>query len=376
MLFCDSPGMIAGAVRRVWISLALAGCGGDDLELPPLVASSKYIAYHTDADASVICMDDILAREDAFIERTAALLGVDPPDTIDFLWDPVQDGTEAWACPPLADCYKSSDDGLSLVVSRKWPHHHELVHAVDLQGLGLTGHPALTEGIAEYLGSLSPTNPATEEWPAEFKAIFSEFPTASTYGKVMRFVGAIFERHGAAKYRELRAKMPEYAGLVEFSEVFAEVYGQSLDDALEDMVGERVLGQDVFPGCDDAQTLEWTDDGLLERTIAGECGDPWFYGPGGVPGQASFYGRYIVEVPEAGYYDLTVGAVAGGPAPLRGLLTLCTWADASSGVASLDGKMGHALLQAGRHSLAIGFPPRSEARGEATVRLEYVGPPV
>lgn len=27
------------------------------------------------------------------------------------------------------------------------------------------------------------------------------------------------------------------------------------------------------------------------------------------------------------------------------------------------------------HSLGIAFPQRTEARGEATVRLEYVGPP-
>src|SRR5690606_25968652 len=84
--------------------LALAGCN-QDFELPPLVASSKYIAYRTDADASVICMEDLLAREDRFIERTASLLGVDPPSSaIDFVWDPVQDGSEPWACGPgIAD---------------------------------------------------------------------------------------------------------------------------------------------------------------------------------------------------------------------------------------------------------------------------------
>jgi len=70
--------MHTGAWARVGaMVLAASGCG--DLVVPPIIASSEYIAYHTDVDASVICMDDLLAQEDRFIERTAALLGVDPP---------------------------------------------------------------------------------------------------------------------------------------------------------------------------------------------------------------------------------------------------------------------------------------------------------
>lgn len=371
---CDPPRMRVHAYSGLFGLLAVVGCR-PEIELPPLVASGKYIAFHTDVDASVLCMDDILAREDAFVERTAALLGVEPPGRIDYVWDPVQDGTEAWACnPTIADCYKADDDGLSLVVSKRWPHHHEIVHAVEIQGLGMSGHPVLTEGIAEYLGSLNVTLEATEEWPAQFRAIFSMIPTSSTYRTVMRFVGAMFERHGAAKYRELRAKMPEEALLEEFSEVFAEVYGQSLDDALEDMVGDSVLGQDVFPGCDDARELEWTEEGILEATIESVCGDPWFYGSGAVPGKAGFYGWHVVDVPETGYYKLSVGGIAGGPAPLLGGLSSCLWDLHPSAVASFGGETGKALLRAGRHSLVIAFPQRSEARGEATVRLEYVGP--
>ena len=206
---------------RVCTILPLVGGCGGGFELPPQVASSQHIAYRTDTDASVICMDDLLAREDAFIKRTALLLGVDvPPTPIDFIWDPIMDGSEPWACPRTSDCYQSrEEDELSVVVSTTLTNHHELVHAVEIKGIGANGHPTLKEGLAEYLGTLKST-PPREDFSEAFRAMLAAAPTPDNYNLAMHFVGSIFARHGAEEYRTLRDEMPPNANLEKFSEVF------------------------------------------------------------------------------------------------------------------------------------------------------------
>lgn len=360
------------------IVLAIVGC--NEFEIPPRIASSQYIDYHTDADASVICIDDLLEREDRFIERTAALLGVDPPSgTIDYVWDPVQDGSEPWACPPDASaCYMHRDkDGLSVVVSPHSRHHHELVHAVEFRTLGPDAHPILKEGLAEYLGSLNHTEFPPALFPSAFKAMLAESPKPLYYPAAMHFVGSLFARHGAAKFLALRAKMPKSAGLDEFAAVFEAVYEQSLDAALVEMSTDHVLGNDDWSGCGDGEApeLAWTSDDLIDTTIEATCGDPWFFGTGFVDdGRAGFYGYYYIDIPKAGQYELTVTSPPGTPPPLRGLLMACFFSTAGSGVASFGGQTGQAQLQPGSHTLVIAYPQRPEARGTATVRLEYTDP--
>lgn len=369
--------MNTGAFPRLWtIFLVTAGCGGD--QLPPLIANSKYIDYHTDVDvdASAVCMDDMLSREDRYIERTAKLLGVDPPSrTIHFVWDPVQDGSEPWGCDGSAETcymYRGGSD-LDVVVSDDLSHHHELVHAVEFQALG-EGNLVLVEGIAEYLGSLNQNTFADGTFPELFKAMVAAGPeTTMDYGLARHFVGSLVARHGVAKYRALRAKMPKDAGLERFAEVFEAEFNQSLDKALIEM-SEQVRGNDVFAGCEEggAPELAWTGEGLLETTVDSSCGDSWFYGAGFVEGLAGFFGRYVIEVPEAGYYNLTIGG-SGGPAPLRGAILACSFS--GDGIASRGGRTENGLLHAGKYSLVIAFPPRTEPIGGATVQLEYSGPP-
>lgn len=356
--------------------LTLAACG--DIDLPPQVAASEYIVYRTDVDASVICMDDRLAREDRFIERTAALLGLDPPgEPIDFVWSPVRSSDEAWACDGADSCYTTiyrTGEDRDFVVSQDISHHHELVHAVAIRALG-HAHPVLDEGLAEYLGSLR-QRLVGDSYPAQFKELFADSASPPNYGPAMPFVGSLFARHGAARYLALRAAMPRDAGLDRFAEIFAAEYGQSLDDALAEMRGELVRGIDLFDGCGDGEApeLAWTDDRSIDLTLDSACGDPWFYGAGFVDGHPGFYGRYTVEIPTAGHYELTVGP-ADGPAPLSGLLTACSFDMIESAAGSFSGSTAQALLRPGRHSLAIQYPPQQTARATASVRLEYIAPP-
>lgn len=357
------------------LALALTGCSRE-LALPPEIARSEYIAYHTDADASVICMDDLLAREDRFLERAAMTLGVAPPaGTVHFVWDPEQDGEEPWACDANANCYKHLDDGRSVVVSKGPTNHHELVHAIEAQALGTDVHRTLVEGLAEYLGSLQTSAFGPGRFPMAFKAMLAASPVPGDYALAMHFVGSLLERDGPETYKELRAALPPSAGVDAFAAAFEAVYGESLDSALAAMSGARVDAVDRFAGCDEAPALAWTDAGTIDATIASACGDPWFFGAGFVEARVGFFGYYVVDVPEAGEYALTVGPAAGAPAPLRGSLGPCSFDLLGSAVLSLGGQTAKAQLQRGRHTLLIAFPPRSEARGDATVQLERVGPP-
>lgn len=347
-------------------------------DLPPVVTTSKYLVYRTDVDASVVCMDDLLAREDAFVERTAELLGVDPPaDEIDLVWDPERGAEDPWICPEGdAGCYRNrEEDGLSIVVSLNLSNHHELVHAVEIQALGQDGHKTLVEGLAEYLGTAKSSAPRSD-FSAAFKAMLAADPTPSDYRLAMHFVGSIFAKHGSEKYRSFRAKLPGDAGVAEFAEVFAAEYGQSLDAALAEMSGTRVYSIDQFPGCaaGEAEEMPWTSAGLIDTVLENTCGDPWFFGGGFVDGAAGFYAYHIVEVPEAGEYELRVVAAGDAPAPLAGLLTGCSFDILESGVASLNGQSGRRPLKRGRHALALAYPAQSSARGAASVRLEYLGP--
>lgn len=378
--FCRGSGVVRGVrafspSSSLAIALVFGGCNVE-FSLPPEVAESKYIAYHTDADPSAICMADLLAREDRFIEGTAALLGVEPPtESIHFVWDLEQTGKEPWACRGNVNCYKDlAEEELSVVVSQSPTNHHEIVHAIDAQALGTKVHPTLAEGLAEYLGSLQTSAFESGAFPGAFKSMLARSSVPDDYALAMHFVGSILALHGAEKFKELRARVPASAGVEEFAAAFESVYGQALDSALAQMSAERVFAVDPFPGCDEGPELSWADEGLLDTTLAGACGDPWFFGAGIVEGRMGFFGYYVVEVPRAGQYELTVGAATGAPAPLRGVLAGCSFELVGSQLVSLNGKTSSAPLQAGRHTLLVAFPPQSVARGEAAVRLAYVGP--
>ena len=113
---------------------------------------------------------------------------------------------------------------------------------------------------------------------------------------------------------------------------------------------------------------------MLETTIDSACGDPWFYGAGFVPGRPAFIGRYLVDIPTPGFYKLTLTSAPGGPAPLTGGMVGCTHDLNGMGLLAFV-RPEPRLLAPGTYVLGIGFPARPDARGQATVRLEYLGPP-
>ncbi|WAS93794.1 hypothetical protein [Nannocystis punicea] len=363
-----------------WIlAMGAAGCAGDDDALPPVLASSKYIDYHIDTDATVSlqCPESLLAREDRFIERTAATLGVEVPEgRIHFIWRP----GASKSCDSSLACYRyreSEGDGLILSSLRR--ERHELVHAIESPALGADGSRTLSEGIADYLGSYRWTEAGQTDFPAAFKAALSDGDEVD-YERAMHFVGSIFTRYGAEKYRELRATVPGDAGPEEFAAAFESIYGLPLDDALAEMT-EGVQAVEQPDGCAEGEASEllWDRDGLIDTTLELTCGDPSLYFFGTYddtrPDGHQMHARFVVQIAEPGYYDLTVRGTADQPGSVHGSLRRCAPGLSTGGVGSLDGRIGHGLLNAGKYALQLSFPGAPEARAAAMVRVEYMGPP-
>src|SRR5689334_7905455 len=97
--------------------LSVVGCTEDEA-LPPILASSKYIDFHMDADETVTlqCPESLLAREDRFIERTAETLGVEvPAGRIHFVWR--RTGARE-SCDGAFGCYRYREgEGDGVIVS-------------------------------------------------------------------------------------------------------------------------------------------------------------------------------------------------------------------------------------------------------------------
>ncbi|MDC0716546.1 hypothetical protein [Nannocystis bainbridge] len=344
-----------------------AGCAGEDL--PPLVASGRFIDFHTDADASLLCMDDFLAREERFVAAVAGAVGVGvPTGRIRYVWDAFAASGEPWACERSRDCYRydeSRDSGL--IVSRTVVNRHELVHAVEVPALGQAGSKVLGEGLAEHLGSGTSTAGVVAGFPAAFEAMVERGEL--DYLLAQHFVGSIVARDGAAKYRAFRVALPGDARLPQFVEVFESIYGRSWGEALAAM-DEPIYGLNRPLGCGEGEPLAWDAEGSIDRSVVSQCGDGTFFGPGLVDGQPAFEATFVVEVARAGLHDFTIEG-----AGVEGVLQACASATMSQSLGSHGGQTIRGSLEAGEHVLLLRFPADDGLRGEAKLRLAFVGPP-
>lgn len=357
---------IASTVAFAALLLACHESSGG-LDLPEIVASSKYIDYSPLADTSVICMDDTLAREDRFIEDVAAFLGVDlPSGRIRYIWEPAlsfdaprpeECGGEAFSCYD----YLPDDNG-GLIHSMSFFQEHELVHATDVPALGV-GHATLVEGLADYLGSFNSSESVLEGFPEAFRAMVARSPKPDDYRLAMHFVGSLLLSHGVEKYKELRKALPADGDLAALEAAFEAVYGETLSAALVTM-NVPIQGVLIPTGCADGELLAWTAPGLLETTLHGECGDGSFIGPGFTDGRTGFAKPFAVEILDAGYYSVTVSGL--DPLAEQPSYALIPCPDVESGLYS-----GAGGLYPGRYYLAVGFPAGPAARGDAKFKLEF-----
>lgn len=340
--------------------------------MPEIVAASKYIEYGTRAEPSQICMDEKLAEMDQFIEETAEFLDVAfPAEPIVYVWYPTEPEEEDWPCSTDAACHINlSSKGyiFSTLPFGTQTTFHEFVHAVDTAGLG-RGHPIFAEGLAEYL-SLTSTSMGTsvlDGFAEAFTAMLAEDITQ--YGLAMHFVGSVLQKHGLGGFKRLRNEVPIGARLQEFMAAYPRALGEDFVAALMEMEQQSIAGK--FPWYCDGEEIPWPNPGDLEVTLRGSCGDGFFWSEGRVEGVPSQWKDFVLDVPAAGIYTLTVSTVTGKTAGTFAVLDGCAGTK-SGNILTSDGVSGTNRLGPGRHHLRLGFPAdASEPAMIANMKLEF-----
>lgn len=364
-------------IDRIRLIVLLIGCGcspGDSLQLPEVLAASKWIEYATWADSSSVCMDDRLDAWDGFVEGVAGILGLTAPEEkILYSWVPKSEqGPDRWPCGAMDDGCQGSSDGRPLVFVSELEMLHELVHAVEVPVLG-EAHPVFLEGMAEYLSRSESTEGLLGNFVERFSAAVDDGHV--DYPVFMHFVGSVIENHGVERYKDFRSRVPAKGKLSDFSAAYYDVFGEEFMSALDGMSFRAIVGRWQPWGCDAAKpSLPWPTEGTLDVTIGGKCGDGEFYGGGFADGEAGFSKNFGLDVSVRGIYESKqVGGTGATPYSL--LLTPCPETGGAAVVAS-DAEPLAGLLNAGRYNLQIWFPPSTQASAEVTlaVSLAFAAP--
>lgn len=371
--------MLARRPQRFTPMLAFVlACGHEEAAppwpLPRVAAESEYIEYGTWADDTSLCMDDVLARLDRYIEDTADFLGVEPPmERIRYTWvpDSLQDA-DTWGCsePSALGCHRRHA-GKSFILANRFDSTHELAHAVDIAALGQT-HRVLEEGLAMYLGNVYSTAEIISDFPPEFRAMLDRGGLPD-YILSLHFVGSVIERDGVDKFKELRAQVPIGAGFADFAAVYLDVYGQDLDEALVEMTAPIHTRLQV-PALCQGEPTPWVGGPDLEIKLRGHCGDGFFYGGGLVEGLPGFFKTFTIDVPVSGLYEMSVTGAGAVPDQIAGYLNNCPGVEPGL-LTSLRGFSSKGLLHPGRHQVEVHFPHAAEPVGELTLTLRYEDPP-
>lgn len=361
-----------------WLLFAgTEGCAEDGIELPEVVAHSKYVDYGAWADVSDTCMTARLRRWDEYIERVAGNLGVDvPARRIVYTWVPEAEvSAETWPCAGNAGGCANYDakTELAIVFTQSVEKLHELVHAVE-GPLG-PAHPVFEEGMAEYLSEMDPTDAALRDFAAEFKAMLDRPPgeVSGYYRRSMHFVGSLIQRDGMTKYKDYRGRVPEDGGVAEFAGAYAEVYGGDFEAALAEMARAPIQGRWIASECEgDAMSPAWSSPAVLEATLAGECGDGGLFGGGLAAGEPAYSKYFTLDILTSGYYALTVEGADGEASDAVVTMRNCPgvrWFDQA-----LTAETGTIMVWQGRHQVRVDYASKAAARSGVKLRLENLNP--
>ncbi|MDC0666886.1 hypothetical protein [Nannocystis radixulma] len=366
-----------GAFRRLRCLLVpclLSACDACDPQLPPAVASSRYIEFHTWVypdglvDGAVVCMDDKLAEMDRFVEFVADALELPPPTTpIHYVHTPQALVSEdTWVCPANAGgCFDPDGRGDQKVVySTHLDLMHELVHAVETPALGRS-HPVFEEGMANYLSTDWSSADILPEFPTTLKAGIG--PGRHPGGAVsMHFVGALLARGTMSQYVDLRRRVGHDDGLAELAAAYEHVFGGSFAQFLDDASATPVIGLGADPLCAGPPTIPWESPGPLDVTLPWACGDGRTFGIG-----KAFQTAFSLDVQREGSARMTVTSAGDGSEP-EALLDACARGGEGGFNAFLagGGRPAPGVLIPGRHVLSVLMSSDPAATGELSLVIE------
>ena len=364
---------MARSAHLLAFALALFRCTDESpIELPQVVASSKYVDYGAWADTSLLCMEDRLAAWDAYIEDISAFLGVPAPARrLRYTWVPeTEKAIDTWPCRGAKGCARLNEDGyLARLYYVDLEGLHEFAHAVEIPAFG-EAHPIFDEGMAVYLSEAISTDLTLPGFAADFVSMIDDDISSIYYRRSQQFVAFLIEKGGVEKYYEYRS-LVGMGGYPEFSSAFRAVYGEDFDEALKTIELNPPEGRWLPWGCRaDSEVLGWKQPGVLDADLHGECGDGQFYGGGFAEGQPGFSKVYTLDVPVAGVYELSVQGPAG-TGEYRAEIVSCPKTKYGFIITSSEQPYSGILWQ-GRHQVRIDFPPAAASQGDAKLKLEFL----
>jgi hypothetical protein len=217
------------AASAVLFSGLLVDCDGKGApDLPDdWLWESEHFRYHTRDGESAACKA-VTRQLERHFELVRDYLGFPWPNAAKVDYHKFRDQLDyerESACPDYgSSCVR---DGKVLTASIL--QHHELIHAY-LAPLGLP--PAFfTEGVAVALACRTPFSVAPRPW-REVVAVPFGHPRAFLDGPW--FVAYLLRKYGRERFLELYAALPADASAERIAELFAEIYGISLDLAWQD----------------------------------------------------------------------------------------------------------------------------------------------
>jgi hypothetical protein len=251
-----APALVLAAFSALLFATLLPGCDGDAaLDLPDdRLWESEHFRYHLRSNEAAAC-EGVMDQ----LERHFALVR----DYLGFAW-PAGAKVDYYKFRDQLDYARESDcpeygsscvrDGA--VLTARILQHHELIHAY-LAPLGLP--PAFfTEGVAAALACRTPFSIGPRPWR---EVVAVPFGNDRAFLEGPWFVAFLLRTYGPARFLRLYAALPWDASAERIAQVFAEIYGVSLDSAWQN--AERA-GNDV------ACLFLWECAGLPLRTDGSE----------------------------------------------------------------------------------------------------------
>lgn len=293
----------SGLVGLSLLSLAAFACGEPDdgvrLNLPPIVAESKYLRLSTDRELTVC--DGTLAELDRHVEAIYAAIDEPLPDgpIATFVWTGSPE-EQIHYCGQGRGCTIPFTGG-PVIVDYTLDSLHEVAHAVHTFEFG-RGPDLLAEGFAEVFGH--PYNywdPATQtidvvrvlDHGAGWKDVVYE-----TGGL---FVTTTIGRHGVDKFKQLFRRVDHDTDAEQFATIYEDVFGETLARATQELAPGRT--RVVAVTCAD-EPVPWSGDTWRFATKL-QCDSATGIGPGFGWLTNKVARKVALDLPAAGRYEFT-----------------------------------------------------------------------
>lgn len=184
---------------------------------------------------------------------------------------------------------------------------HEMVHAA-MSGVTEAPLAHLQEGFAVALSGspqLQEGDSRANMRPALQRPFFQGLYDLSAYKMAGHFARWMFAKYGAQASVQIYARSTSGMNESELSDVWMDVVGESLDEALTDY---EVHGEDVYPGlgpmaCGQGEPVAWDGDELSWEGVL-SCFDTVSFGLYFESGAVRLLRRWRIEIPEEAVLDV------------------------------------------------------------------------